>query len=326
MRALITSSLVLALPLLSACGGSSSTDTVIQEQKAYFSLGVSDAPVSGATEVWVAFDSVLLRSSTGEDFEFDIADTTSGQSYKMVNLLDYTGDDFYQLFANSEVKPGDYAWIRANIVNGDTADIATKSHIVFDDGSKVPLIVRRKEQSGIAEIQLNQFNLAVGNNQFVLEFDLKKSLVDPQNNDNIVLKPTGVRLVNTIDVATLSGTVTSDLMAACETANAQFAKDDNSFDHAIYLYKGDVETPTDIVYQGEQISASSPFATANVVLDETTQNYAYEIGFLGAGDYKIGYSCLAHLDNIETADTDFALAKTLTISFSSTNNTLNFSE
>lgn len=326
MRSLIASSLLLTLPLLSACGGSSSNETVTPEQKSYFSLGVSDAPVTGATEVWVAFDSVLLRSSSGEDFAFDIDDQTNGRTYKMVNLLDYTGDDFYQLFANSEVKPGDYAWIRANIVNGDNADLETKSHIVFDDGRKVPLIVRRKEQSGIAEIQLNQFNLALGNNQFVLEFDLKKSLVDPKNNEDIVLKPTGVRLVNTVEVATLSGTVTSDLVAACETTNAQFAKDDNSFDHAIYLYKGDVETPTDIVYQGEQISASSPFATASLVQDEATQNYTYEIGFLANGDYKVGYTCLAHLDNIETADADFALAKEQSISFSSSNNTLNFSE
>ncbi|WP_462163446.1 DUF4382 domain-containing protein [Pseudoalteromonas xiamenensis] len=317
--------------LLSGCGGGSSSSSTSTQpttppvaESTTLTLGVSDAPVTNIAAVWVAFDKITLRASGGQDTVVDINSEDGSKSVRLVNLLQYTGDDIHQLFANQQLEAGTYTWIRADVVNGDSSDYENTSHVIYKDGTYAPLIVNRKGNDGIGEIQLDGFDLVTGTNQFVMEFDLKKSLVDPKNNADIVLKPRGVRLENLAQKAKLEGSIATQLMADCEVANASLANIDNGFEHAIYLYPASIEAPADIYYENDEPSATGPIATALVSLNEDGTGH-YEIAFLAQGNYKVGYTCLGHIDNIETQDANFTLYRTSSADVTS-NTQVNFTE
>ena len=303
---LLSSAILVAL---TACGGSDNNDSPTPPQSAKFSLGVSDAPVSGLREVNVVFNSITLRQANGEeDITFETREADDETKPEMVNLLDYTGDDIFSLLDDEDVPAGEYSWIRADVINGDENNLTMTSHVVYEDGSIAPLVVKRKGNDGIGEIQLDGFTLNQTDNDFVLEFDLKKSLVDPQNGDEIFLKPRGVRLENLAESEDIEGTVSDALIANCETDNIAIAAEDSSFGHAVYLYNSDVAEPLDIYEVTEdETPADAPLATANVVFDSEDNEYEFELAFITPGDYQLAYTCAAHIDDAQIQDEAFTL-------------------
>lgn len=293
---------------LTACGSSSDDEsTTPTPQKSTFSLGVSDAPVSGLKEVNVVFDSITLKSAN-EEYRFETREADAETTPEMVNLLDYTGDDIFSLLDDEEVPAGEYSWLRADVINGDSNNLTMTSHVVYEDGSIAPLIVKRKGNDGVGEIQLDGFTLNQAGNEFVLEFDLKKSLVDPQSSNEIFLKPRGVRLENLADSEDIEGTVSEALIANCETDNINLAAEDSSFGHAVYLYNSDVEVPLDIYEVTEdETPLDAPLATANVEFDNDDNEYEFELAFIRPGDYQLAYTCAAHIDDAELQDEAFTL-------------------
>lgn len=303
---MLSSAILLALV---GCGSDNDkNDNIAQPQMAKFTLGVSDAPVTGLKAVNVVFDSITLRTQGGEEFTFETREDDDETKPEMVNLLDYTGDDVFALLEDEEVPAGEYQWIRADVINGDTNDLTMTSHVVYEDDSIEPLIVKRKGNDGVGEIQLDGFTLNQAGNEFVIEFDLKKSLVDPQNSSEIVLKPRGVRLENLAESQDIEGTVSDVLIANCETDNIAIAAEDGSFGHAVYLYSSDVETPMDNYEVNEnETPADAPLATANVVFDSEDNQYEFELAFIQPGDYQLAYTCAAHIDDAEAEDQEFTL-------------------
>lgn len=302
---LLSSAILLAL---AGCGSSNDDSPSTPPQKSTFSLGVSDAPVTGLKAVNVVFDSITLRSQGGENFSFETRKASDSTKAEMVNLLEYTGDDVFSLLEDKDVPAGEYAWIRADVINGDINNLTETSHVVYEDDSTAPLIVNRKSNDGIGEIQLDGFTLNQTDNTFVLEFDLKKSLVAPQNGDEVVLKPRGVRLENLAESQNIEGTVSDSLYANCETDNIEVAAENGSFGHAVYLYNRDVEVPRDNyeITEGET-PADAPLATANIVLNIETSQYEFKLAFITPGDYQLGYTCNAHIDDAELQDKAFTL-------------------
>ncbi len=302
---------------LSGCGGSSSdgssadqgTGTQPTPQPTTLTLGISDAPVSGLTAVWVAFDSITLRSDTGEDTSFATPDANDQTKPTLVNLMAYTGDDIYTLLTDKEVAPGTYVWLRADVVNGDPLDLENTSHVVYEDGTLAPLVVKRNGNGSMGEIQLDGFTLQEANNEFVLEFDLKKSLVAPnnKNSDEIFLKPRGVRLENLATTQDIAGTVDDALAINCETDNVAFAGEGGLFGHAVYVYDASITEPQDLYEENEQAGANAPIATADVVLNEESGLREFTIAFLPAGEYLVAYTCTAHLDDPEVVDENVTL-------------------
>ena len=302
---ILSSAIIFAL---AGCGSSNDEAETTPPQasdKTTFSLGISDAPATGLKQVNVVFDSITIKAQAGEEVSFATRSKNDSTLAQMVNLLDYTGDDIFQLLDDQEVPAGDYSWIRAQVINGDTNNLSLTSHVVYEDGSIAPLIVKRKGNDGVGEIQLDGFTLNQTDNEFVLEFDLKKSLVDPQNNDEIFLKPRGVRLQNLSESQDIEGTVSQTLINNCETDNIDLAADDSSFGHAVYLYSAQAQTPTDMHEIDDQTPDNAPLATANVVFDADDNEYEFELAFITPGDYQLGYTCSAHIDDAEQVDADF---------------------
>ncbi len=287
--------------LLSACGGSSNNDsnnseTPVTAPETTVSVGISDAPVNNLAEVNLVIEQLTFRSANNEDVVFDTLDE-QGNPIK-VNLLDYTGDAIYQLIDEQQINPGDYEWIRADIVNGEAgSNFDLTSSVRFNDGSQAPLAVTRKANDGVGEIQLNDFSLNEGANELVLEFDLNKALLKRGNSNTVYLKPTAVRLENVISTFDVSGTVTTELQEACIADNSDLAPEQGEFKHVVYLYNASVAEPGDISEQ-----SNSPLATAMVDSDNN-----YELAFIATGEYKLAYSCLGHIDDAESEDENFSL-------------------
>ncbi|MBC3764638.1 DUF4382 domain-containing protein [Neptunicella marina] len=280
--------LVSSVCLLSACGGgsdNSSSNTAPPAQtsnKTNFSMNVSDAPVDNATKVVVYFDAITLEGN-GDPIVIDVKDENS--EAKSVDLLTVQGSDFASLVTDVEIPTGEYSQIRLHVTD--------ESYIEMLGGTfnlRVP--------SG--ELKLDgitaQANVEAA---YTVEFDLRKSLVDPVGQQAVFLKPRGVRLVANNDIGTINGTVSTDLINDESCAS----KTDMEMGNAVYIYQGEHTDMTllgDDADEPENQDEVTPFTTAAVNFNDDTQAYEFEAGYVPTGEYTVAFSCMAQIDEPET--------------------------
>lgn len=283
------------LPLLfalGACGGSGSdSDTVSENQNTdterfitNFTLNISDAPVDNASEVMVYFREVELIGN-GDPIIIDVSDSTG--SPRMIDLLTLQGEKFVNLIDDFEIPSGQYSHLRM-VIEED-------SYIVMDSGT-YPLSVpgqKLKLDGFVAEPQTDQ--------TFTVEFDLRKSLVNPVGKNEVFLKPRGVRLVRNDTVGTLLGRVSMGLINDADC----MVKADAHRGNAVYLYEG-MALDTSMLGDDADLQSGEirPVTSANVIYDDTADTYNFTLGYVPAGDYTLAFSCLAYQDEPET-DEDF---------------------
>ena len=238
-----------------------------------FSLSVTDAPVDDATAVVVEFTGVSIKPANGqaEVFTFD--------EPRSINLLELQGTASESLLEDELVPAGQYEWIRlhVNAVNGEF-----DSYIEFDDGSQHSLFVPSGAQTGLKLV--SGFVVpANGSADFTIDFDLRKSIANPQSPTvDYILKP-ALRLVDNTEVGHISGTVAADWAA------------DEECSGAVYVYEGhDAET-------GSVGSDNEPVTSALVAMNDETGEFEYTAGFLLEGDYTAAFTCEADQDDPEEA-------------------------
>ncbi|MEW9797378.1 DUF4382 domain-containing protein [Alteromonas sp. CYL-A6] len=283
VRQIIAASI--ALTGLAACGGGSDSGVTAPDptpDTATFSLAISDAPVDNASEVVVYFDEVELTGN-GEPITFDVTDDNGDP--RSVDLLTLQGTSFATLVEETEIPVGDYGQLRL-VVTED-------SYIVMDDGT-FPLRVPSNE------LKLDGFSALPGfEAAYTVEFDLRKSLVDPNGQSAVFLKPRGVRLVLNDDVGVLEGTVDSTLLDAPQCAE----KVDLNEGNAVYVYEGEYSEISELgddadVADGD--TEARPYSIIPVTYDDVNETYAFIGGFFPAGDYTLSFSCTALFDEPET--------------------------
>jgi hypothetical protein len=260
------------LLLLSACGGGggdgSGTGTL--------TLSITDAPVDGATAVVVEFTGVELKPAAGGRVVFDF-DTP-----RQIDLLALQGNESATLLDGVEVPAGNYNWIRLK-VNAEKGTL--DSYVELDGTTRWSLFIPSGEQSGLKLV--SGFTVAQGGiADFTIDFDLRKSVHDPEGQDDYFLRPS-LRLVDNLEVGSIYGTVSESLVddSSCTSGNA------------VYLYAGHGATVDDTG------SANEPLTSAPVVLDEDSGEYRYEIGFVAEGPYTIAFTCQA-VDDLPGQDDD----------------------
>ncbi|MCM0614368.1 DUF4382 domain-containing protein [Marinobacter sediminum] len=256
---------------IAACGGGSS-DTA---STGTVNVGLTDAPVDNAVEVNVEVEALVLKHSDGERsrFEFKMAEP--------VDLLKLTGGKVMSLLEDEEVAAGEYNWMRLELGNGNTIKLKT-------DGGLYDLTTpsaRGVQTSGFIVPAGGEINLTI-------DFDVRKSIVNPQNDPNSYkLKPV-IRLVDNAEVGTIKGTVSGELITA-QCGEEHMASPD-SFNGSIYVHEtteGVAATPDDIGSENEPLV---------VVPVEYTDKYEYTAAFIPAGFYTLSYTC--DDDKIETVD------------------------
>jgi hypothetical protein len=296
-----------AAALLVACGGGSDGD---KAKTGTLKLGITDAPVDYAESVFIQFSGVELKPVEGAPFSIDFT------SVKTFDLLDLTGTTRAMLVDGVEIPAGDYEWVRLK-VNADP-NIGGDSYVVLDStGEQCEVRIPSGDQTGLKLVR--GFTVAVGAiTDFTIDFDVRRSLVAPPGQKTIVntcgnqaflLKPV-LRMVNNLQVGTISGTVDSNLIAAeCVSSTTP------PYPGNVYLFgpiaAGAADTtviPDD--YDGIVNDPNGADALVSAMVDPNTGNYT--IGFIAPGRYKVAYTC--DMDDTEV-DADLPQTPEETVDF-----------
>lgn len=304
--------------LLVGCGNDDSSST---SDAATFSLSISDAPVDDANKVVLAFKDVVLipfdpetEQATGEPI---LLDASNNGELNQVDLMQYQGSNAETIISEQDIPPGDYAMC-VYAKDGRQLNDTTLSYVEKTDGSVKGLVVpsrgscfgfkpdtsdqgRLKFSSKSEYVKIN-----VGFNTYVVEFDLRNGLADPNGLDYMNMNSNVVNLVNASEAGHIGGQVSEVQYQACEADSAAWNAINNVPPvHAVYLYTGVMDRTT-MGDMGAPEPLNTPVAAANINKSTDEQGnttYDYEFGFVGPGTYTLGYTCTAYIDDPNTHET-----------------------
>ncbi|BAJ03868.1 DUF4382 domain-containing protein [Shewanella violacea] len=296
--------------ILTACGGggsnsnSGSPDTPAPTSGT-FSLGVSDNPAL-ADKVNIAFKQVVLKGEDGS-ISFDVSDSEGNAN--QVDLLSVQGQTVANLVTDESVPLGEYQMC-IYMENREVAD-ETSSHVKV--GEAVAGLVTNSngscggvgaEEPDTGRLFLNKaVTITADSNRYVAEFNLAKGLQAPHGNKAYwTLKPTSVQLVNITEVGAISGSVHLDVLALCEMTEPGYS----DLGLAVYLYPQDTLIAAMEDFRPlATLTAPLAASRANPVSEaEEIISYSYEFGFIQAGSYQLGFTCVADNDDPETEQGD----------------------
>jgi len=193
--------------LLAACGGGGGGSS--GGGTGQVSFAITDSPVSDAQNVVVSFDGMELQSSSSGRITFMFNEV------KQIDLLQLQGNEFDSLLNDATVPSGQYQWVRLSVLaeQGNDQD----SYIILNNGSRFSLYVPSGDQSGL-KINTPFFVEQDGSTFYTIDFDLHKSVNDPQGFPDYRLRPT-LRLMKNDQVGSISGTVDPEFVMAANCAN-----------------------------------------------------------------------------------------------------------
>lgn len=307
--------------VMAGCGGSGSEEA---GTTGFLSLGVSDGPIDEAKKVCVTFDTIELKSGSTNTL-INLNDDEYGGP-QTINLLDFQGDQSSTIIGNVEVKAGDYQWMRLGIDAvmggdggadnpGDETCAGGASYMVMKDEMVHNLYVPSSAQNGLKLV--SGFTVPVnGLASFTAEWDLKKSITAPGPGGldrDVVMKPV-IRLVNNVEVGTLTGMVESGLIM--DVVN------DAGDACAPWVYLFDDGVPPNADGTGGDPVADDPedaFASTMVheqMNDDGLVTWNYTIGFLLEGSYEAAFTCFGtDFEPVAGKEAIIEMKKTTTVNF-----------
>ncbi|HHX8706734.1 TPA: DUF4382 domain-containing protein [Vibrio diabolicus] len=309
---LISASIAVALIGCNSDSDSVSTMTPV-------TLSVSDAPIDDVSEVVITYNKVaFLPLDGGTPQVFDVYKTDEEGNLVdedgnplpegedplplSVNLLNFQGSDAQELVDDELIPTGNYKLC----VFANDGDHPNYPSYVIDEatGNQIPLTVKGdgacpqgvgKDPDSRVLFFNNTFAVNPDNNEFVVEFDLRRGLKDGTGqNEGYSIQRTSVTLINTVTTGEIQGDVATLTYQSCETDTPSA----NGYAHAVYLYQGNIAEENMGPFAGAEGQAM-PIAAANVVQDVDDANYEYEFGFVEPGTYSVGYTCTANDDSEE---------------------------
>lgn len=293
----LTTAIAMALSLAACGGGGSGTGSV--------TVGVTDAPVDGASDVVVQFTGVEIQPASGERRIFTFTDDDGKAASKTINLLDLQNGLRDLLLDKEQLPAGQYNWIRL-LMTAD-ADNQYDSYITID-GNQYELRIPSGAETGL---KLNRpFTVYDGQTtDLTIDFDLRKSVHLPMNGDTVdgdtvyVLRPT-LRLVQTAAAGSVAGTIDPTVFPSETCSSIQPPE----AGYAVYVFQGTGVTPDDLDSNNPE-----PVTTAKATYDGSA--YTYKVAFLEAGYYTVAVTCQADLDDplLDDANVTFVGAADVTI-------------
>lgn len=287
---------VLMTIALAGCGGGSGNT----QGSGTLQLGITDAPVDSAEKVVIYFEEMVFHHESG-DIQRDVYDPVTGLKGYSIDLLTLQAGQWTGL-VDSDVPAGHYSWIRLKI------DL-NKSYIQIA-GNQYGLRCTSCENNGY---KLNSsFNVeADAVLAYMLDFDLRKSITEPEpNNTNAnkdyILRPT-LRTIKTAASGKLTGSVD-------ETLIADLGGDITGC--SVYVFDGHDANPDDVYIPFDSsmpTTQNNPVSSGKVV-ETGTGGYEYTVAFLPQGDYTAALTCDAENDSADSDDVlDFAVDANVSI-------------
>ncbi|TXD95596.1 DUF4382 domain-containing protein [Gillisia hiemivivida] len=182
---------ILAVTVLYSC---SNDDSNGGDDSARVKVRMTDAP-GDYKSVFVNVTDVMIKSDASASEEEAWVSLTGVQT-GMYDLLTLTGG-VTQLLADAEVEAGYLSEIR--LVLGDD------NYLILNDESRQELSTPSAQQSGL-KIKVDQELEAGQEYEFLLDFDVDKSIVSAGNSGGFILKPV-IRATATAETGTIIGEV-----------------------------------------------------------------------------------------------------------------------
>lgn len=254
------------------------------EDSTTLDLAITDAPIDTAAAVDLRITGVHLVPESGEPEEFDFDTPLT------LEMLRLQGSDSESLLAGETLPAGDYTAIRLLI---DAEPETNDSLVEFLDGSLFSLVLP-EGADGIAEHDA-RFTLPAGETKaLTIDFDLRRSIRPPADNENDYRLEPVMRLVEDENAGHAEGTVDAALV------------DESNCLPAVYAYSGRDVVP------GELGSATEPLNTALVDPAAGELNSVFFLGFLPEGQYTLALTCQADRDEVGTIE-DVTFSRTLNV-------------
>lgn len=282
----------LVLCFLPGCSDDDTVEEESAEASGSLTIYLTDAPIDDAKSVNIVFTGMLIQPAD-EDENDDIEPEPISVEFaepQTLDLLQVQGANSTLLLDGVALPTGQYDWIRL-LVNAESNVL--DSTIVFEgetdaaeDDEIFSLFIPSGDETGL---KLNRpFSVSAnGNASFTVDFDLRKSIKRRQGN-NYRMRPT-LRIVDNLEIGHIDGTIAANLIADPACVDGLFG---------VYVYTGEPAVLDDIGSAAEPLTAGA----VTLVDNNNEQVGEYEIGFLEPGDYTVGLTCQANLDNPELDD------------------------
>jgi hypothetical protein len=300
--------------LLTSCGGDSSSDETpipdIPDPTPLVSFSISDAPSDSVTSVNVTFSSITLKSAIDNDddasgLEFPILDEDGNPTTMTIDLMAYQNGDEKLIINNVAVPTGDYKSLVLNTSGCPQNQNGSTEFCWVVDGGGIKTL---KTPSN--KLKLGALSIATEAVQsYNIEFNLRSAMTNTAGGVSYNLKPHGIRIVNSIDVGSLTGTIDDNLLTVGEDCETVFQADS---DHGkiIYLYEGEMaldglmgdEYDPDVAKNIIPDGVIKPYASDSVSFNAESSTYEYKFTHLPAGNYTVALSCSAIDDDSEEYD------------------------
>jgi hypothetical protein len=225
--------LVMAVFFLWSCGGGGSGGSVSGSGGAgggtgTLSLGLVDAPGGNYKAVYVTIGQVQVCKETGlcdgagEGYDCECQWETIATVNRTYNLLELVNGVIEDL-GQKDIAAGTYHQMRLKLfdMQDNTLNILGNPHpypqyLIDENDEAYAMKVPSGYQSGIKLV--HSFEIESGGiTELILDFDVARSVVKAGNKHKYILKPT-IKVIDTYNRATVSGTVTTD-----ETTRAMVA-------------------------------------------------------------------------------------------------------
>lgn len=304
-RKVLTHSSTLALLTLGlvACGGSGGGDEGIATGT--INVSVTDAAVDSAEQVLVQFTGVTVKPSEGAaqviplsgksqtclDYLDDVGpiETRAGApTIRCIELKELQGTHTAGLLEGVVLTAGNYNWMRLDV---DAEKGFMDSIIEVNTGEVYSLYVPSGSESGL-KLNTGFTILAGGSHDFVIDFDLRKSVNNPQGFEDYRLKPS-LRMIDLAESGNIVGAVDSSHLTADGCTGDGFA---------VYVY----ESGADI---GEEGSSNAPLTSASVSWNADSNQWDYTVGFLAPAEYIVAFTCQSAEDSAEESDNGTVLTE-----------------
>ncbi|WP_291827868.1 DUF4382 domain-containing protein [Marinobacter sp.] len=264
------------------------------------SLDLTDAPTMDLSSVNVAFTAVRLKPVDGNWLEFSLEETG------VVDLLTLQGGVTEPLITDEVVPAGEYNEIRL-MIDTQSSWVTRESQ----GDAEYTLGVPSGEQSGL-KLKGNFVVAADTSQSFTIDFDVRKSIVDPQGQalGDYMLKPV-LRLVNNLEVGQIEGEVDFAQIQSTRQASEELMLCSQGYNGAVYVFEGADVEPVDLNVERDGLN---PLMVVPVTEQEGEDGdlYQWTAAFLTEGTYTVSYSCQLD-DNQADDDIEFEGTQTLEV-------------
>jgi hypothetical protein len=293
---------------LVGCGGSSGEGAT-----GALNIGLTDGPVDNAVAIYIQFTGLELKSAGGPaeiyPIDPDACDVADAAGNCTIDIMKLQGTEYRTLFSK-DLPVGDYQWLRL-LVNAEQNVVDSYVTVENEDESLMdcPLWIPSGEETGLKIIS-GMTVTANGVSKYMLDFDARTSITAPpglaslveQCLQNYVLKP-AIRIVDETEVGSIAGTIDPSVLNTLNAQNEEVLIDgcrdedtDGIVDHLdIYVFE-DFDAQNNPAIADDYDGQNDPITSAIARWNGTNSTYEYEVGYLLAGDYKLGLTCTADVD------------------------------